>query len=98
MGVVNFPGLLRRVRGAVHYAGFIVGRLAVMSGDHPDDENKLVIDQHQSTGAFGVHQARVRLAGDETVYRMILAPADAPVMVNGVPADSYFLEPLERGR
>lgn len=37
-----------------------------------------------SYGMFGIYHAPVRLNGDDTDYRLILCPADAPICVNGV--------------
>ena len=51
-------------------------------------------DQHQANGLYGVHQLRVRLPGDPTVYRVLIAPADAPISIGGVAADHHFSEPL----
>lgn len=51
-------------------------------------------DQHQANGAYGVHQVRVRLPGDPTIYRVIVAPADAPLQVGQLPIDQHFIEPI----
>lgn len=62
--------------------------------DAPDD-SKITVEGHQANGAFGIHQAALRLEGDPTTYRLIVAPVDAPITVNGLPIDSHFLEPLK---
>jgi hypothetical protein len=80
---------------AVAYTSFILARLSLLTRQEPNDANKVEIDRQRKDGSRGVNQARVRLAGDPTVYRLILAPADAPVQINGVPADDYFSSPLE---
>ena len=80
------------------FTGFILARLGVITRDQPDDANKLTIDGQQLNGVHGVYQARVTLRDDPTTYRLILAPADAPIQINGIPADEYFGQPLETGR
>lgn len=61
---------------------------------HADDARA---DLMQANGLYGVHQLRVRLAGDDTVYRIIVAPANAPIAIGGVPADQHFSLPLHDG-
>lgn len=85
---------VRRGADFVNYAGFILSRLRLLAMSQPSDPNKLTIDAHQSLR--DVHQARVRFVGDETEYRLILAPADAPVEIDGTPADDFFHYPLGR--
>jgi hypothetical protein len=82
-----------------HFTGFILSRIrdAVRkaNAEHPGDE--ITIDSTQQNGSYGIYQARVRLAGDPTVYRLILAPADAPIMVDHggpTPIRNHFIEPL----
>jgi hypothetical protein len=76
------------------YPGYIVSQikrtlgLAVAASD-------IMIDQHQSNGLFGIHQARARIKGDPTVYRIIVAPADAPIFCGKVHADQHFTERLD---
>ena len=52
-------------------------------------------DQHQSNGLFAIHQLRVRRPGDKTVYRIIVAPADAPIQIGSVLADEHFKKPIK---
>lgn len=52
------------------------------------------VDNHQGNGAYGVHQARVTLPDDPTTYRLIIAPADAPITINGRPIGEHFALPL----
>ena len=67
----------------------------------PDDSDRPRADQHQQNGGWGIHQLRVRLPGDDTVYRVLVAPADAPIFVgrgphvDGCPIDQHFVEPIE---
>jgi hypothetical protein len=81
-----------------HFAGFILSRLCSMVRGvyKPDDldGSGITIDQHQQNGSFGIHQARVRLSGDPTVYRLLLCPADAPVNVRGCPISEHFALPI----
>jgi len=77
----------------VVYPGFIaslIGRAIPTLAD-------VTVDQHQANGCWGVHQVRARLAGDSTTYRVIIAPADAPIFVGKTPVDKHFLEPINHG-
>ncbi|MGL5735481.1 MAG: hypothetical protein ACRCYS_11495 [Beijerinckiaceae bacterium] len=59
----------------------------------------IALDQIQSNATFGIYQARVCLNGDDTVYRLILAPEDAPIRVDGIggaPIDMHFSKPLNQ--
>lgn len=58
----------------------------------PDDE--IAIDNMQQNAVHGVWQARVRLKGDPNTYRMLIAPADAPLACDGRNLATYFAEPL----
>lgn len=53
-----------------------------------------VADQHQANGLWGVHQLRVKLPEDATVYRVIIAPENAPIRIGDIPADEHFSYPL----
>lgn len=53
------------------------------------------VDQRQANATYGVHQLRVRLPDDPTVYRVLIAPSDAPIMIGGVGVDAHFAEPIE---
>lgn len=81
------------------YPGFFIDAFRRLTRNaQPDpkcpDDSKIGVIGHQANGAYGIHQAALRLEGDPTVYRMIVAPADAPICVNGQPIDNHFLEPL----
>ena len=80
------------------YPGFIMARLARWCAEHAarvgDQAEIMTIDNHQSNGSHGVHQARVILSGDPTTYRMLIAPADAPITINGQPIGEHFAKPL----
>ena len=82
-----------------HFSGFIVSRIAnaMNALARTAADNAITIDNHQQNAAHGIHQARVRLAGDPTVYRMILAPSDAPIEFGGREAATYFSRPLGDG-
>lgn len=80
--------------------GFIIARLTrwaklqrERNSCHPETD-WMEIDGHQSNGSYGVHQARVTLRSDPTVYRLIVAPADAPITINGRPIGEHFAKPL----
>lgn len=53
-----------------------------------------VIDQHQANGLWCIHQLRVRLPGDPQLYRVIIAPAEAPIFIGKTPADEHFSDPI----
>lgn len=79
------------------FPGFILSRLAEWARLDDDDKERITIDNHQGNGAHGVHQARVRLAGDPTVYRVLVMPADAPIQIGGRAIADYFPRPLGDG-
>ena len=54
-------------------------------------------DQHQSNGSFCIHQLRTQLPGDPTIYRIVIAPADAPLHIGNIPIDAHFAEPIRLG-
>lgn len=54
----------------------------------------LTVDQPQSNGMWAVHQFRLQRPGDPMAYRVIIAPANAPVFIGEVSADLHFAEPL----
>lgn len=88
--------LLRSRPLRAHYTGLISSaiRCLLRGAKAPEAFGEATADQPQSNGAYGVHQFRLRLSGDETVYRVIVAPANAPISINGVRADEYFLDPI----
>lgn len=75
-----------------HFTGFILTRIKRSLAGEACTE--VSIENHQQNASHGVHQCRVRLAGDPTVYRMILCPADAPVELYGRPVGDAFAQPL----
>jgi hypothetical protein len=85
----------RRHRAHPSNVGFLAGRLTIFA---KEDRTGICMDQHQLNPAGMVVQARVRLDGDVNTYRLILAPSDVAVAVEGRPADAYFPEPLEVAR
>lgn len=73
-----------------HYCGLLVEALRqglTLVGD------VCKADQHQSNGTFGVHQLRLTYEG--RTYRLLLAPAEAPLRIGQIPADNHFLEPID---
>lgn len=76
------------------YPGFILAKIAEWARKEHLSTDAIRVDNHQSNGTFGVHQARVTLQGDPTTYRLIIAPADAPIMINGRPIGEHFAQPL----
>lgn len=78
-----------------HFTGLILTHIrnAVKAANAQADSAKsdiVMIDNVQENGVWGVHQARVMLDNDETVYRLILAPADAPIKIGTMDADDHF--------
>lgn len=76
------------------FPGFILSRFADWARRDSDDSERITVDNHQGNGVYGVHQARVRLAGDPTIYRLVIAPHDAPISINSMPIGDHFAEPL----
>lgn len=73
-----------------HYCGLLVEALRqglTLAGE------ACRADQHQANSTFGVHQLRLTYEG--RTYRLLLAPAEAPLVIDQVPADDHFLEPLD---
>lgn len=75
------------------YPGFIASLIRRYLLSAPEDDVR--VDLMQSNGMYAAHQLRVRLSGDDTIYRVIVAPANAPISVGGVPVDQHFALPLE---
>lgn len=76
------------------FPGFILSKLAEWARKDDCQTDRIMIDNHQANGAHGVHQARAKLSGDPTVYRIIVAPADAPITIGGRAVADYFPQPL----
>lgn len=72
------------------FSGLIAHTLAKLVREHAG----VTADQEQSNGLWCVKQFRVVLPGDTMAYRVIVAPANAPVFIGGVAADEHFSEPL----
>lgn len=64
------------------FPGYILAQIASWARADNSGSDQIVIDGHQANGAYCVHQARARIAGDPTVYRIIIAPANAPIFIN----------------
>jgi len=77
----------------MHFTGHIMAEIRNAANDS-NGGDYLTVDNLQQNATCGIHQARVRLAGDATVYRLILAPADAPIMVGKQPITDHFAKPL----
>lgn len=76
------------------YPGFILAKIAEWARKEPPSDDRITVAGHQCNGLYGVHQARVTMAGDPTTYRLIIAPADAPITINGRPIGEHFAQPL----
>lgn len=75
------------------YPGFIIAKIAEWARKEPAPDC-IAVDGHQGNGLYGIHQARVTMQGDPTTYRLIIAPADAPITINGRPIGEHFAQPL----
>lgn len=69
-------------------------RRSLCEGEKIPAADGMNVDQLQANGCYGVKQLRVTLPDGMGVYRVIIAPADAPVFIGKVHADRHFLEPL----
>lgn len=80
----------------IHYAGLILNMIrgAIRDRNIRQAGNEIRIDQPQENHIYGIQQVRIRLEGDPQIYRMIIAPADAPIRVGPVSIDQHFLEPI----
>jgi len=72
-----------------HFAGLVLATMKRACAQHG-----VAISNRQGNGAHGVYQARVNMDGDPSDYRLILAPADAPITLYGRPIDDAFAAPL----
>lgn len=75
-----------------HIAAVIRGEINAVTKAAGGDG--VTIDRMQQNGTYGVQQARVTLTGDPLTYRLIIAPADAPITINGRPIGRHFAKPL----
>ena len=86
---MTFQGMIiHRIRTALKAQGESCGK------SDCGCNGEITIEGHQLNGMDGVHQARVRLSNDPTIYRLILAPADAPLELYGRPIGHAFSKPL----
>jgi len=76
------------------YSGYIIAKIAKWARNDSVSNDRVTVSGHQGNGLYGIHQARVTLAGDPTTYRLIIAPADAPIAINGLPISDHFAQPL----
>lgn len=100
--VTRFPPQLRPIAAPVAsvmrpvYSGFLAAQIrrVLLEGGISPEATGLNVDQFQSNGMYACHQLRVTLPDGMGTYRVIVAPADAPVSIGGVSAEEHFLEPL----
>ena len=79
------------------YPGHIIAairRWAELYKEEGGEELAITLAGHQSNGLYGIHQARMTMQGDPATYRLIIAPADAPITINGRPSGEHFAQPL----
>lgn len=78
-----------------HFAGMILARLRrTMSEREEAEGERITISNHQQNAMYGVHQALLTLEGDPNNYRLILAPADAPILIGDRLIGDHFAKPL----
>lgn len=78
------------------YADLVAAQIrkSLLSGDIIHEAIGLQVDQIQQNGMWGIHQMRVTLPNNRGAYRVIVAPANAPIFVGNVSADEHFALPL----
>lgn len=78
------------------YPGLIIATLrsALKAQGNERLADEVQLSDHQLNGAFGVHQLKAKVKDDPTVYRIIVAPADAPITINGRPIGDHFALPI----
>lgn len=82
-----------------HFTGMIMHSIRAALNLQNNDMlqvDHIMLDNIQSNSFYGIYQGRVRLHGDDQVYRLILAPADVPIKINttGVSRETDFAKPL----
>ena len=83
-----------------HFAGHIMAALrSLVAADARANpcQSPISVDNLQQNSMDGIQQARVRLQGDPRTYRLILAPAEAPITYEGRPIGDAFAKPLGDG-
>lgn len=73
-----------------HFAGHIMARICAAMRDEGREGDGIAVSNLQQNSLYGVQQARVMLEGDPVAYRLILAPADAPIEIDGRPIGDHF--------
>jgi hypothetical protein len=76
-------------RNRQHFTGLILATIRQACR-----ATEVKVHHGQQNGSYGVHQALVKLDSDPTDYRLILAPANAPITINGRPIDEHFAKEL----
>ncbi len=75
------------------YPGFIAATIRrLLNGDSIEQP----VSEHQQNGLYAVHQLLIKLPNGPTLYRVLIAPADAPLKIGDTPADQHFTYPLGR--
>jgi hypothetical protein len=80
----------------MHFAGMIAGSIKrlINGGVAQDGFEGAIADEHQQNALWGIHQLLVRLPDDPTLYRVLIAPADAPIKIASGTADQHFAYPI----
>lgn len=89
MSVVTFP---YPRRSETSLAGFVLGRAEVLFRRDP---NGIAITDRREAIPHDVHHAFVRIDGDERLLQVIVAPAEADIIVAGRPVGAFFPAPEE---
>lgn len=80
------------------YPGYIMARIARWADEHSrkvkgdNSDHLIVILNHQENALHGIHQSTVLMSEDRAIYRLIVAPADAPIFIGDakLPIDHVF--------
>ena len=69
--ILPFP---ERSGAAVHFCGYLLGRLRILVSRANDPREPITIEPMTQEHMTGTYRALVRIAGDETEYEMTLRP------------------------
>jgi hypothetical protein len=80
----------------MHFSGIIANSIKrLVNGHAPQDGFAgAVASEHQQNALWGIHQLLVRVPNDPTLYRVLIAPADAPIKIASGTADQHFSYPI----
>lgn len=79
-------------------AAVIKATLAEAKAEGPAGASRIFVEDHQQNSLYGIHQLTVRVdvPMHKESYRIVIAPASAPILIGSVPADEHFVRPITR--